>query len=58
MTKTQVKSLLKKGKTSLIKGFKSKNGQSFAAHLAWEDAASGKLKFEFAGPGSNRISTV
>jgi DNA topoisomerase-3 len=49
LTKTQVKSLLKKGKTSLLKGFKSKNGQSFAAHLVWEDAAGGKLKFEFAG---------
>ncbi|MDD2553908.1 MAG: DNA topoisomerase 3 [Desulfotomaculaceae bacterium] len=56
LTKTQVKSLLKKGKTSLIKGFKSKNGQTFTAHLVWEDAVGGKLKFEFADPGSNRIS--
>ncbi len=58
LTKAQIKSLLKKGKTSLIKGFKSKNGQSFAAHLVWEDAANGKLKFEFVDSGSNRMSIV
>jgi DNA topoisomerase-3 len=47
LTKTQLKSLLKKGKTPLIKGFKSQSGQSFAAYLVWEDAAKGKVKFEF-----------
>lgn len=47
LTPTQLKSLLKKGKTPLIKGFKSKNGQSFSAYLVWEDKAGGKLKFQF-----------
>ncbi|MEM5818458.1 MAG: topoisomerase C-terminal repeat-containing protein, partial [Desulfitobacterium hafniense] len=47
LTPAQVKSLLKKGKTNLIKGFRSKNGKSFAAYLVWEDPSSGKLKFEF-----------
>lgn len=47
LTPSQVKSLLKKGKTPLIKGFKSKNGKSFAAFLVWDHAESGKLKFDF-----------
>ncbi|MHB1407399.1 MAG: DNA topoisomerase, partial [Desulfitobacteriaceae bacterium] len=48
LTPSQMKSLLKKGKTPLIKGFKSKRGKSFAAFLTWEDQANGTLKFEFA----------
>lgn len=47
LTKAQVKSLLKKGKTPLIKGFKSKSGKAFSAYLIWEDAKAGKIKFEF-----------
>lgn len=47
LTPAQMKSLLKKGKTPLIKGFKSKKGQTFSAYLEWEDALSGKLKFLF-----------
>ncbi len=47
LTPNQMKSLLKKGKTPLIKGFKAKNGQSFAAYLIWEDKTNGTLKFEF-----------
>ncbi len=47
LTPNQIKSLLKKGKTPLIKGFKAKNGQSFAAYLTWEDKTNGTLKFEF-----------
>lgn len=47
LTPAQVKSLLKKGKTNLIKGFRSKNGKSFSAYLVWENPSSGKLKFEF-----------
>lgn len=46
LTPNQVKSLLKKGKTPLIKGFKSKSGKSFSAYLIWEDAREAKLKFE------------
>src|SRR5665648_17630 len=47
LTPNQIKSLLKKGKTPLIKGFKSKSGKSFAAYLVWENSAEAKLKFEF-----------
>lgn len=47
LTPNQIKSLLKKGKTPLIKGFKSKSGKSFAAYLIWEDRVEAKLKFEF-----------
>jgi len=47
LTPNQIKSLLKKGKTPLIKGFKSKSGKSFAAYLIWEDSVEAKLKFEF-----------
>ncbi len=47
LSPNQIKSLLKKGKTPLIKGFKSKSGKSFAAYLIWEDPAEAKLKFEF-----------
>lgn len=47
LTPNQIKSLLKKGKTPLIKGFKSKSGKSFSAYLIWEDSAGAKLKFEF-----------
>ncbi|MDR3601438.1 MAG: DNA topoisomerase 3 [Desulfosporosinus sp.] len=47
LTSNQIKSLLKNGKTRLIKGFKSKSGKSFAAYLTWEDPAEAKLKFEF-----------
>lgn len=46
LTANQIKSLLKKGKTPLIKGFKSKSGKSFSAYLTWEDPAEAKLKFE------------
>ncbi|MFZ3131467.1 MAG: DNA topoisomerase 3 [Desulfosporosinus sp.] len=46
LTPNQIKSLLKKGKTPLIKGFKSKSGKSFSAYLIWEDPAEAKLKFE------------
>ncbi|HWQ42760.1 MAG TPA: DNA topoisomerase 3 [Desulfosporosinus sp.] len=47
LTPNQIKSLLKKGKTPLIKGFKSKSDKSFAAYLIWEDPKEAKLKFEF-----------
>jgi len=46
LTPNQIKSLLKKGKTPLIKGFKSKSGKLFSAFLVWEDSAEAKLKFE------------
>lgn len=46
LTPNQIRSLLKKGKTPLIKGFKSKSGKSFSAYLTWEDQSEAKLKFE------------
>jgi DNA topoisomerase-3 len=51
LTVSQVKSLLKKGRTALIKGFKSKEGKSFNAYLVWEDAEKGKIRFQFPGQG-------
>lgn len=47
LTPAQLKSLLKRGQTPLIKGFRSKSGRPFAAYLVWEDKQSGKLKFKF-----------
>lgn len=47
LTPNQIKSLFKKGKTPLIKGFKSKSGNTFAAYLIWDEPAEAKLKFEF-----------
>lgn len=47
LTRNQLKSLLKKGKTPLIKGFKSKSGKSFKAFIVWENQENAKLKFEF-----------
>lgn len=47
LTPNQVRRLLKTGKTPLIKGFKSKSGQSFAAYLIWENAPEAKLTFKF-----------
>ncbi len=47
LTPNQIKSLLKKGKTPLIKGFKSKSGKPFSAYLVWEDQIEAKLRFEF-----------
>lgn len=49
LTRSQVKSLLKKGKTPLIKGFKSKSGKSFMAYVVWENRDEAKLKLEFRG---------
>lgn len=51
LTKAQVKSLLKKGRTALIKGFLSKSGKSFSAYLVWENSVEGKVKFEFESRG-------
>lgn len=46
LTEANAKDLLSKGKTSLIKGFKSKAGNLFDAHLILD--REGKTKFEFA----------
>jgi len=44
LSTSQVKQLLEKGKTSLIKGFTSKTGKKFDAYLILQ---AGQLKFEF-----------
>ncbi|WP_318036241.1 type IA DNA topoisomerase [Halobacillus amylolyticus] len=54
ISEANVKKLLAKGKTNLIKGFASKKGKSFDAYLIWEDAAAGKIKFEFDNKKSGR----
>ena len=43
---TQVLRLIEKGKTTLIKGFKSKTGKEFDAALKL-DKTTGKIEFEF-----------
>jgi len=45
LSDSQVKQLLEKGKTSLIKGFTKKNGGTFDAKLVLSDE--GEVKFEF-----------
>lgn len=44
ITISNIKQLLQKGKTNLIKGFKSKSGKKFDAYLILQDE---KIKFEF-----------
>jgi len=44
LSESQIKMLLEKGKTNLIKGFKSKKGKSFNAYLTIKD---NKLNMEF-----------
>lgn len=46
ITKTNIKKLLKDGKTNIIKGFKSKKGKTFDAYLKWDNSQS-KITFEF-----------
>lgn len=46
ITRTQAETLIEKGKTGIIKGFKSKAGKPFDAKLVL-DSASGKVTFEF-----------
>lgn len=45
LSDSQVKTLITKGKTNLIKGFTSKKGKSFSAYLVLDGD---KIKFEFA----------
>lgn len=44
ISEKDIKDLLTKKKTGIIKGFKAKNGKSFDAYLLYED---GKITFEF-----------
>ena len=46
-TPSQIKALLKRGKTPLIKGFQSESGKRFDAYLVLDGPKEGKLKFEF-----------
>lgn len=45
ISSTHATQLLKKGRTNLIKGFRSKSGKSFDAHLVLQDDGSIKLAF-------------
>lgn len=48
LTKSQVQTLIKKGKSSEIKGFlSSKTGKTFSAFVCLADKQTGKLTFEF-----------
>lgn len=57
ITEANARKLFSKGKTNLIKGFKSKKGKSFDAYIIWEDAKAGKIKFEFAKKQSSKKVT-
>lgn len=47
LSEVNVKRLLEKGKTNLMKGFKSKKGSEFDAYLKWDNRKEGKIGFEF-----------
>ncbi|WGM03515.1 type IA DNA topoisomerase [Arsenophonus nasoniae] len=47
LTPKQVETLVKKGKTGIIKGFKSKAGKNFDAALILQDKTTGATRFEF-----------
>ncbi|HGJ5866764.1 MULTISPECIES: topoisomerase C-terminal repeat-containing protein, partial [Arsenophonus] len=47
LTAKQVETLIQKGKTGIIKGFKSKAGKTFDAMLILQDKPTGKVGFEF-----------
>lgn len=47
LTTKQIETLVKKGKTNIIKGFKSKAGKSFDAALKLKDKSTGETSFEF-----------
>ncbi len=47
LTQSQVETVIKKGKTSEVKGFTSKAGKKFDAVVTLQDKSTGKLGFEF-----------
>lgn len=47
LTNGQVETLLKKGKTTEIKGFKSKADKTFSAFIVLKDKVTGQVEFEF-----------
>lgn len=47
LTQSQVETVIKKGKSSEIKGFTSKAGKKFDAVVTLQDKSTGKLGFEF-----------
>lgn len=57
ITKTQVKALLTKGKTGLIKGFKSKAGNTFDAYLVLDNDKKVSLEFAKKNKSGNSSSS-
>lgn len=51
ITQNQAETLITKGKTAVIKGFKSKAGKPFNAALVLKDKATGATEFEFESKG-------
>lgn len=51
ITQNQAETLITKGKTAVIKGFKSKAGKPFNAALVLKDKATGATEFEFENKG-------
>lgn len=54
LTESQIKTLLAKGETNIIKGFKSKKGTSFDAKLKLEN---GSIKFDFSTDNNTSSNT-
>lgn len=53
VSEAQAKKILQKGKSDLIKGFKSKKGNSFDAYLKLDSGNGNKVVLEFPARGSN-----
>lgn len=61
LTETQVRELLKDGRTSTIRGFKSKTGNSFDARVTFAKEEDGKitgLKFDFQDVEPKKVEGV
>lgn len=47
LSETNMRKLLEKGKTNLIKGLKGKNDKEFDAYVVWKEKEAGSIGFEF-----------
>ncbi|WP_210461826.1 type IA DNA topoisomerase [Pantoea ananatis] len=50
LTLNQIETIIKKGRSAVIKGFKSKAGKTFDASIILEDKTTGETKLEFQQP--------
>ncbi|WP_317906658.1 topoisomerase C-terminal repeat-containing protein, partial [Bacillus subtilis] len=47
LSETNMRKLLEKGKTNLIKGLKGKNAKEFDAYVVWKEKEAGSIGFDF-----------